>query len=73
MTSLVSLTRAVALAASDRAQRWGAPSPTMEYHRARILAALGRHTEAATLLHRALERPALFEPHVLEELQSAAP
>ena len=64
---------AQALAASDRAQRWGAPSPTMEYHRARILAALGRHTEAATLLHRALERPALFEPHVLEELQSAAP
>ncbi|HUP00762.1 MAG TPA: tetratricopeptide repeat protein [Gemmatimonadota bacterium] len=33
-----------ALAASDRAFAWGAPSPTMEYHRARILAALARRT-----------------------------
>src|SRR5437867_10322763 len=57
-----------ALAASDRARRWGTPSPTMEYHRARILAALGRGTEATALMHRALERPSLLEPHVQGEL-----
>lgn len=52
-----------ALAASDRALRWGSPSPTMDYHRARILAALGRDQEAADLLQRALARPELLEPH----------
>lgn len=55
-----------ALRASDQARKWGAPSPTMEYHRARILEALGRRTEAAELMQRALERgPSLLEPHVL--------
>jgi tetratricopeptide (TPR) repeat protein len=52
-----------ALAASDRAFAWGSPSPTMEYRRARILASLGpRRGEAAPLLERALEEPALLEP-----------
>src|SRR2546426_330628 len=54
-----------ALAASDRARSWGAPSPTMDYHRARILEALGRKPEAAALLQRALGRPSLLEAHVL--------
>lgn len=58
-----------ALAASDRARRWGAPSPTMDYHRARILAALGRRTEAAALMAQALARPSLLEPHVQEDLR----
>ena len=58
-----------ALAASDRARRWGAPSPTMDYHRARILAALGRRPEAAALMAQALARPSLFEPHVQEDLR----
>ena len=35
---------AQALAASDRARRRGSPSLTMDYHRARILEALGRNT-----------------------------
>ncbi len=51
-----------ALAASDRAFAWGAPSPTMEYRRARILASLGHRDEAAPLLRRALETPAALEP-----------
>ena len=59
-----------ALAASDRARSWGAPSPTMEYHRARILEALGRKAEAAPLLRLALMRPSLLEPHVLWELRA---
>jgi tetratricopeptide (TPR) repeat protein len=61
---------AQALAMSDRAQSWGAPSPTIEYHRARILYALGRASEAAALLRRALARPSLLEPHVLWELRA---
>jgi len=60
---------APALAASDRAWNWGAPSPTMEYHRARILEALGRQPEAAALLRRVLARPSLLEAHVLTELR----
>ncbi|MGH7588905.1 MAG: tetratricopeptide repeat protein [Gemmatimonadota bacterium] len=51
-----------ALAASDRAFAWGSPSPTLEYRRARVLASLGRRGEAAPLLERALEEPALLEP-----------
>ena len=62
---------AQALAASDRAQRWGAPSPTIEYHRARILQALGRESEAAALFQVALARPSLLEPHALWELHEA--
>jgi len=55
---------APALAASSQARRWGAPSPTMDYHRGRILAALRRTAEARELLDRALDRPSLLEPHV---------
>lgn len=62
---------AQALAASDRAWSWGTPSPTMEYHRARILQALGRRPDAAALLQLALARPSLLEPHVLWELREA--
>ncbi len=60
-----------ALAASDRARSWGAPSPTIEYHRARILRALGRETESAALLRVALARPSLLEPQALWELHGA--
>jgi len=42
----------------------------MEYHRARILEALGRKAEAAPLLRLALMRPSLLEPHVLWELRA---
>jgi hypothetical protein len=59
-----------ALAASDRAQRWGSPNPTMDYHRARILEALGRGTEAALFLHRALAHPTLLSPQVRRDLAS---
>jgi len=62
---------APALAASDRARRWGVPSPTMEYHRARILRALGREAEAAGFLRLALARPSLLEPHVQSERRGA--
>ncbi len=62
---------AQALAASDRARSWGTPSPTMEYHRARILQALGRRPDAAALLQLALAQPSLLEPHVLWELREA--
>jgi len=60
-----------ALAASDRARSWGAPSPTIQYHRARILKVLGRETESAALLHVVLARPSLLEPQVLWELHEA--
>ena len=60
-----------ALAASDRARSWGAPTPTIEYHRARILKALARETEAAALLQVALARPSLLEPQALWELHEA--
>ena len=58
-----------ALAASDQAGRWGAASPTIAYHRVRILAALGRNTEAATLLQPILARPSLLEPAAVWELR----
>src|SRR5213593_2451874 len=62
---------AQALAASDRARSWGAPSPTIEYHRARILKALGRDTESAALLQVVLARPSLLDPQALGELHEA--
>jgi hypothetical protein len=62
---------AQALAASDRARRWGAPSPTIQYHRARILKALGREAESAALLQVALARPSLLEPQAQAELRDA--
>jgi tetratricopeptide (TPR) repeat protein len=52
-----------ALAASDSARRWGTASPTMNYHRGRILEVLGRTTEAAPLLHEAVARWSLLAPH----------
>lgn len=52
-----------ALAASDRARAHGSPSPTMHFHRGRILAALGRTAEADSLLRRAAADPGLLEPH----------
>jgi len=60
-----------ALVASDRARQWGAPSPTMNYHRGRMLEALGRGNEAAPFLRLALARRSLLEPHVLLELRQA--
>ncbi len=59
---------AAALAASDQARHWGTPTPTMDYHRARILEALGRNTEAATLLQPVLVQPSLLEPAAVVEL-----
>jgi hypothetical protein len=60
-----------ALAASDSAAAWGAPSPTMQYHRARILRALGREGEAAPLLREALRRPDLLEPEARREVAAS--
>lgn len=60
---------AAALAASDRARAWGAPSPTMDFHRARILAALGRGDEAVPLERAALTDPGLLAPHAQQELR----
>lgn len=58
-----------ALAASDSARAWGAPSPTMDYHRGRILARLGRADEAAALLAQAAARPDLLEAHAQRALR----
>lgn len=54
---------ALALAAAESAVRWGSPSPTMLYHRARILDAAGRSDEAVKLLSDALADPTRLEPH----------
>lgn len=62
-----------ALEASDQAQSWGAPSPTMAYHRSRILERLGRIEESTRLLQDALSRRTLLAPHVLREIRAAAP
>ena len=51
-----------ALGASSRARGWGAPSPTMDFHRAKILSALGREAEARTLEAAAIERPEILAP-----------
>lgn len=61
---------AEALAASDRALAWGAPSPTIEYHRGRILQALGHDAEAAELLDRATADPGLLDPEVRIDLEA---
>jgi tetratricopeptide (TPR) repeat protein len=52
-----------ALAASDRALAAGSPSPSIEYHRGRILQALGRPVEAESLIRRAEEQRSLLPPH----------
>ena len=57
-----------ALAASDSARRWGTPSPTMDWHRGRILAALGRDGEATPLLQAAAARRTLLAPHARRDL-----
>ena len=71
---------AAALRASDHARRWGAPTPTMGFHRARILETLGREAEAAVLLKPVLAQPSLLEPAALrfqrefiKKLQGASP
>lgn len=61
-----------ALAASDRAIAWGAPSPTIAYHRGRILAALGRGGEASAWLESATSDPDLLEPAARIDLRSRA-
>lgn len=59
---------AAAVVASDQSLRWGAPSPTMTFHRAKILAALGRSTEAGRLLAEASADPTLLAPHVRSQI-----
>ena len=59
---------AAALAATDQARRWGTPTPTMDFHRAGILEALGRTTESAALLKPVLAQPSLLEPGAAWEL-----
>ena len=59
-----------ALGASDQARGFGSPTPTMNYHRARILEALGRTTESAALLKPVLAQPGLLEPGAAWELAS---
>ncbi len=62
---------AAALAASDQARRWGTPTPTMDYHRARILEALGRTAESAALLKPVLAQPSKLEPGAAWELRAS--
>ena len=58
----------LAVAASERTRRLGPPSPTMKYHRARILERLGRRDEATSLLDEALAEWTLLEPEARMEL-----
>jgi tetratricopeptide (TPR) repeat protein len=58
-----------ALAASDRALAAGSPSPALEYHRGRILQALGRPAEAEPLLRRAEEHRSLLPPHARRDVE----
>lgn len=52
-----------ALDASDRAIERGTPSPTILYHRARLLSALGRRSEALAAMTDALADPTQLEAH----------
>lgn len=61
-----------ALAASDSAARWGAPSPTMHYRRARILSAMGGGQEASRAMREALRRPDLLDPAARLELRTGS-
>jgi predicted Zn-dependent protease len=61
-----------ALAASDRALAAGGPSPALEYHRGRILQALGRQAEAKPLLRRAEAQRSLLPPHALLDAERRA-
>ncbi len=59
-----------ALGASDQARGFGSPTPTMNFHRARILEALGRTAESTALLKPVLAQPSLLEPAATWELAS---
>lgn len=62
---------AKALEASDRARRPdapGEPGATSDYHRARILEALGRNVEAQELLNRARTDATALDFHALQDL-----
>lgn len=63
-----------ALEASDRARRMmpGGPGATSDYHRARILEALGRTEEAERLYELALAEPTLLAHHALQDLWARA-
>ena len=52
-----------ALSAANRTSLWGSAGPTMQYHRARILASLGRKAEARRVLAAATAAPTLLAPH----------
>lgn len=58
-----------ALAASDRALAAGGASPALDYHRGRILQALGRAAEAKLLIRRAVKQPSLLPPHAWLDLE----
>lgn len=57
-----------ALQASDRAVGWGGPSPTMWYHRARILDVVGRESEGARAWALAVADPTMLDPHARRAL-----
>lgn len=59
-----------ALAASDSAWRWGAPSRTMQYQRARMLSALGQEAKAKALMREALQRVDLLDFETRRDLRS---
>ena len=61
-----------ALTASTRARGWGAPSATMDFHRAQILLALGKEAEARALEGPVLARPETLEPQARGELWRTA-
>jgi len=52
-----------AAAAAERALDWGAPSPTMLYHRGRIFEGLGRISEGRRMIEAATAVPTLLAPH----------
>ncbi len=60
---------AEALEASNQSRRWGEPSPTNDYMRARVLAALGRTDEARQLFDNVLADPTQLDHYVLQEMR----
>ncbi len=72
MLSWVRLQRgelAEALEASNQSRRWGEPSPTNDYIRARVLDALGRTDEAQPLFDNVLADPTQLDHYVLQEMR----
>jgi tetratricopeptide (TPR) repeat protein len=59
-------------AASDRSLGWGSATPTMLYHRGRILAALGRRREGLRMVEQAVATPTLLAPHAWREWRTQA-